>query len=318
MDEKKDAWQLDCYCSESRTRISIPEGIRVVKDVSGPTYGTFFVERIDIPESVKVIGNGAFYECEALKSIKLPLGLEKIGDGAFGGCSSLKKVTIPASVTHIGKCAFANCTNIQEFVVHEDNPNYCSIDGALFDKECTELLQFPLASKIHNFEIPSTVTKIVQSAFADLQYPVCVTIPPSVKDIDVCAFDNGFGQSRILLCVEPQSYAEEYCRQLRHPIPFKYPDSTAMFGSPLGHYGLRGRTICVTGKLNVFGSRDAFAMQVNFLRGKISSSVTQNTDYLVTNTPDSGSSKNKKAAELGIPVLTEETFLQTFFDHLIK
>lgn len=93
MNEKNDVWKLGCYCSESRTKISIPNGIRVIEDVSGPTYGTFFVERIDIPESVKEICGGAFYECEALKSIKLPLGLEKIGDGAFGGCTSLKKLT---------------------------------------------------------------------------------------------------------------------------------------------------------------------------------------------------------------------------------
>lgn len=316
--EKKESWCLDDYCSESRTRINIPEGVRIIEDVSGPTFGTFFVERIDIPESVKVIADGAFNECESLKSIKLPMGLEKIGAGAFGGCSSLKKVIIPASVTYIGECAFSGCINIREFQVHEDNPNYRSVNGVLFNKDCTELLQFPLASKVHNYEIPSTVVKIVQSSFADLQYPTCVTIPSSVTEIEGCAFDNGFGQSRILLCVEPQSYAEEYCRRLRHPLPFKNPGSTAMFGSPLGLYGLRGRTFCVTGKLNIFGNRDTFAMQITPLGGSLSDSVTQDTDYLVTNTPDSGSSKNKKAAELGIPVLNEETFLRTFFDHLYK
>ncbi|WP_314344275.1 BRCT domain-containing protein, partial [Oribacterium sinus] len=44
--------------------------------------------------------------------------------------------------------------------------------------------------------------------------------------------------------------------------------------------------------------------------GQSSSSVSQNTDYLINNDSTSGSSKNKKAKELGIPIITEEEFLK--------
>ncbi|MBR2397275.1 MAG: BRCT domain-containing protein, partial [Clostridia bacterium] len=72
---------------------------------------------------------------------------------------------------------------------------------------------------------------------------------------------------------------------------------------------LEGITIAVTGKLKYFDNRDDFADVVKEYGGKVASGVTEKVNYLVTNTPDSNSSKNKKAKELGVEVITEEDFL---------
>ena len=71
---------------------------------------------------------------------------------------------------------------------------------------------------------------------------------------------------------------------------------------------LDGKTFCVTGSLEHF-TRKSIEEKIESLGGKMTSSVTSKTDYLVTNTLDSGSSKNKKAQELGINIITEEEFL---------
>ena len=68
-----------------------------------------------------------------------------------------------------------------------------------------------------------------------------------------------------------------------------------------------GKTICVTGKLNHF-TRDSINEKITSLGAKASGSVSSKTDYLITNEV-SGSSKYKKAQELGIPIITEEEFL---------
>lgn len=77
------------------------------------------------------------------------------------------------------------------------------------------------------------------------------------------------------------------------------------------HSALNGKSFCFTGELYTLKRKEAEEM-VKQQGGIIKSSVTKGLDYLVTNTPDSGSAKNKKAQELGTAVITEETFLQLF------
>lgn len=68
-----------------------------------------------------------------------------------------------------------------------------------------------------------------------------------------------------------------------------------------------GKSICVTGKLNHF-TRDSINEKIASLGAKAVGSVSKKTDYLITN-EQSGSSKYKKAVELGVPIITEEEFL---------
>lgn len=68
-----------------------------------------------------------------------------------------------------------------------------------------------------------------------------------------------------------------------------------------------GKTLCVTGKLNHF-TRDSINAKINELGAKTASSVSKNTDCLITNEA-SGSSKYKKAVELNVPIITEQEFL---------
>lgn len=70
-----------------------------------------------------------------------------------------------------------------------------------------------------------------------------------------------------------------------------------------------GKTFCVTGKLENY-TRESITEEIEKNGGKVASAVTYNTDYLITNTPDSNTAKNKKAKELGISVITEAEFSQ--------
>ena len=72
---------------------------------------------------------------------------------------------------------------------------------------------------------------------------------------------------------------------------------------------IAGKTFVVTGDVNHFKNRKELQARIEELGGKVTGSVSKNTDYLINNDSESGSSKNKKAKELGIPILTEEAFL---------
>lgn len=77
-----------------------------------------------------------------------------------------------------------------------------------------------------------------------------------------------------------------------------------------GERKLQGMTFVITGSLEHFSNRDEARERILAQGGKVSGSVSSKTNYLINNDIDSGSSKNKKAKELGIPIITEDELLK--------
>ena len=75
---------------------------------------------------------------------------------------------------------------------------------------------------------------------------------------------------------------------------------------------LSGLTFVVTGKLTRFKNRDAIKARIEALGGKVTGSVSKNTNYLINNDVNSTSSKNATAKSLGIPILSEDSFIEMF------
>ena len=77
-----------------------------------------------------------------------------------------------------------------------------------------------------------------------------------------------------------------------------------------GEQPLAGKIFVITGSLTHFSNRKELAERIEAAGGKVTGSVTSRTSYLINNDTTSNSSKNKKARELNIPVLSEEDFLR--------
>lgn len=73
-----------------------------------------------------------------------------------------------------------------------------------------------------------------------------------------------------------------------------------------------GKTFVITGSLNHYENRDALKAEIEAGGGKVAGSVSKKTDYLINNDIESGSSKNKKAKDLGIPIITEDMYINMF------
>lgn len=78
---------------------------------------------------------------------------------------------------------------------------------------------------------------------------------------------------------------------------------------------LDGLIFVITGKVHHFENRDAVKAAVEKAGGKTASSVSSKTDYLINNDINSSSSKNKKAKDLDVPIITEEEFLKMLGEH---
>lgn len=169
----------------SVTSVVIPGS--VVKIGDGAFQGCLGMTSVSLPESITVIGSGAFYCCYGLISVTLPKSLTKIGIRAFYYCKALTSVVIPGSVTEIGEGAFSDCENLIEILVDDNNQCYSSIDGVLFNKEITALVQCP-ASKSGEYIVPVSVIEIDAVAFSNCIGLTSVILPESLTEIGRSAF----------------------------------------------------------------------------------------------------------------------------------
>lgn len=71
----------------------------------------------DVPDSVTIVCNWAFCECEKLTRITIPDSVSEIGEGAFCNCRVLDEVEIPDSVIRIDDCAFRGCEKLEKVII---------------------------------------------------------------------------------------------------------------------------------------------------------------------------------------------------------
>ncbi len=120
--------------------------------------------------------------------VVLKTGVTTIGAYAFYFCD-MTSVTIPDSVRSIGDSAFTCCYQLKKILVSDENINYASVDGVLFNKERTTILTYPNGHGTA-YQIPEGVTRIGDDAFYFCSSLVSVTIPESVTSIGRYAFCN--------------------------------------------------------------------------------------------------------------------------------
>ena len=157
-----------------------------------------------IPNSITSIRGSAFQGCSGMTSVTFGNGITSIGDLAFCDCNALTNITIPNSVTSIGVAPFSGCDNLTSINVTSDNTNYCSIDGVLFSKDKTALIQYP-CGKQGTYTIPNSVISIGEMAFAYCPTLSSITIPSNVTSIDQWAFDSNSLNSITNYATNPQA-----------------------------------------------------------------------------------------------------------------
>lgn len=176
--------------------------------------GDTSLEYINLPKSVKTIGNQAFRNCKNLKKVEFAedAALENIFTGAFAdcglesitipgkivtiepeafrNCDVLETVSLPQSTNFVSPTAFKGCLKLKEFVVDENNPRYSSVQGYLCSKDKSTLELFPPGMAREDFTLlPPSLTKIGDNAFYECGETFTnICIPAKVEQIGERAF----------------------------------------------------------------------------------------------------------------------------------
>ncbi len=174
------------YCI-SLNSVSIGTGVTIIGEQA--FYNCINLNSITIHNGVTTIMGSAFAYCSSLTSVTIPDSVTTIKEGVFYHCTSLTSMTITNSVTTIGDAAFGFLTSLTAINVDATNVNYASIDGVLYNKDITTLIQCP-SGKAGTFTILSSVTTIGGFAFVGCTYLTSVTIPLSVTTIGKHAFQD--------------------------------------------------------------------------------------------------------------------------------
>lgn len=198
----------------SAEEVAVPERIedRPVNQIGASAFAwNDRIARVHLPETLRAIGDKAFYNCRALRSVEIPGSVASIGDDAFNFCTNLRAISIPDSVAEIGREAFARCDQLrtvflgsslrhlgegafycddalEAFVVDPDNPTYEARDGVLFERGCAALVQYPNARQGAEYAVPEDVRTIGYGAFAWNQGLQSVTLPDGIESVGNEAF----------------------------------------------------------------------------------------------------------------------------------
>ncbi len=248
------------YRCTALTSVTIPDSVTTIRFFAF-TY-CYSLNNITIGKSVSSIEFNVFDNCTSLKSIEVspentnycsvggvlfnynkdrliqytlgspnlsydvPNTVTMIENKAFFNSSFLTSVTIPETVKIISNQAFNSCPALTTITVAENNPNYSSEEGILFNKEKNTLLQYPSGKKDTSYNIPDTVDKVDNLAIYRCEYLTSVNIPQSVSSIGNLNFWSCSALNSIIVNESNNQFVSEEGVLFDHEMNklIKYPE----------------------------------------------------------------------------------------------
>ncbi len=189
-------WEGDVlYCGNHILGTNAPIGFYSLRpgtlDIAACSFFFSKVSRLELPESLRIVGKQAFYHCESLKEVVLKSTDLTIGEEAFASCYALQNVTAEGANLSIGSWAFYNCDALQDLVLK--NTNLTIGSRAFYD-----------CNALQNAELKSTDLTIGASAFMGCEALQTLTFAEPTRETDDLqigdeAFDNCDGLTELIL-----------------------------------------------------------------------------------------------------------------------
>ena len=192
---------------------------------------------VEIPGTVKIIKEQAFYFCKNLKSVILHDGITEIGDYAFNACSSLESIEFPSTVETIGGGSLAFCKSLRKVTLPEGTTElkdglfaYCSAlestNNIANIENITSIGEscFAKCDNLKNVILPNSIESIANTAFEETAIEK-IEIPGKIERIENCTFIRCKSLKEVIVgngITEIGEYAFSGCDELQS---VQLPDS---------------------------------------------------------------------------------------------
>ena len=179
-------------------------------------------------------------------------------------------------------------TKVNNILLAIENSRNCKLSNFIIS------LGIPLVGKTAG----KAIEKITNGIFDDF-------ISKLNSNFDFTEID-GFGKEMNNSLYEYWNKNKDMVIDLAKEMNFEIDSSTPI----MSNSEISNKAFCITGSLVKFKNRDELVADFEKHGGRVVSGVTKKTDYLITNDKESGSSKNVKAQALGIPIISEEEYIE--------
>ncbi len=271
------------YGCSSLEGVTISNG---VSNISGAAFSNCTsLESIFIPASVTSISEVAFSNCTSLSRITvdeknenyssvdgvlydkeqstlivypiekqetdfvIPQSVTTIAENAFSGCTYLESITFPAGITDINVSDFRLCKSFKSFIVDENNANYSSVNGVLYNKEQTTLILYPVAKTDISFTVSENVLSIAENAFSYCSLKNLFILNAECEIFD---YNNTINRETTILSYS-DSKAKDYAKKYYHN--FVQIENTEVIASGACNYNLTW-VLDISGTLIISGTGD--------------------------------------------------------------
>ena len=327
------------WCKEL-TEVILPESLT---KIGFAAFG--YCEKLGsivVPKSVVSINGSAFRYCKALKQVVLSEGLETIEQSAFVFCEELTEITIPSTVTSIGPEAFVYCNNLKRITILSDQ---CKISPKILDSSYLMWYKFvpmwyrdisalppgfrPNAAVAfaedggdpadvryegHMKYIKSNAIKLLNLA---MEYPSLLALMCRQKLIAAKHVESFLEAAQktenpelVATVLDYQANKLTGKQKERAEQQKEKQDNTVLDRAVarVNQVGISGLNFVVTGDVYTFANRKELKNYIESQGATLQTSMSAKTDYLIMNNSSIDSEKKRRAAELGIEVLTEAQF----------
>ena len=176
------------------TEVIIPSVYKTlpVTNIANDAFKNASFEKVIIPDSIKSIGEYAFYNCRALQEAIIGNGVKELPRSMFNGCISIKTIVIGSNVNTIGDDVFYNCSNIEKIII-QDLSQWCNMVYSPLYSTMPYSNEYDLylgESAVTDLVIPSDVLAINKYAFSYCKSIQTVSFHSALESIGNSAFYN--------------------------------------------------------------------------------------------------------------------------------
>ncbi|HJJ91154.1 MAG TPA: divalent cation tolerance protein CutA [Methanocorpusculum sp.] len=170
------------------TKVVLPDNVYEIQESAFERC--ISITYITLPKSLRVIGKRAFCRCYNLAYVGIGDNVEEFDEECFGFCGKLKTLLLNEKACVINPSAFNNCSSLMELHVAEDNPNFTSIAGILYDKPVKKVIRCPENYNYDMVSLPDTVKEIGEWCFSHCMRLIDVILPRGLETVGAHAFQD--------------------------------------------------------------------------------------------------------------------------------